>query len=55
MIPSNLPEMPKTNSYIYALWDEPDSNKPMGWYLAKVISIGGDGTIDLKYRKGNLT
>ena len=27
----------------------------MGWYLAKVISIEGDGSIYLKYHKGNLT
>ena len=27
----------------------------MGWYLAKVISIEGDGSIHLKYCKGNLT
>ena len=54
-IPSTLPEVPKTHSYIYALWEEPNSNEPMGWYLAKVNSIESDGSISLKYRKGNLT
>lgn len=47
--------MPETNSYIYALWDEPNSNEPVGWYLAKVTSIEDDGSICLKYHKGNLT
>ena len=54
-LPSTLPEMPKNNSYIYALWDEPNSNEPMGWYLAKVISIESGRSICLKYRKGSLT
>ena len=53
-IPSNLSGMPKTNSYIYALWDEPNSNEPVGWYLAKVNSIESDGLI-CWYRKDNLT
>ena len=47
--------MPKSNSYIYALWDEPNSNEPMGWYLAKVTTIENDRSICLKYCKGNLT
>lgn len=33
-----LPEKPKINSYIYALWDEPDSNEPAGWYRTKGTS-----------------
>ena len=56
-MPSSSPETPKINSYmyIYALWDESNSDEPTGWYLAKVISIEGDGSICQKYRKGNLT
>ena len=50
-----LLEMPMTNSYIYALWDEPNSEEPVGWYLAKGTSIEDDGSICLKYRKENLT
>ncbi len=54
-MPNSLPEMFKTNLYIYALWDEPNSEEPIGWYLAKVTYIKDDGSICLKYRKGNLT
>ena len=53
-LPSNLPEMPTVNSYIYALWDEPNSDEPSGWYFAKVVSLDTDGSICLRYRKGNL-
>ena len=53
-LPSSFPEMPKINSYLYALWDEPNSNEPTAWYLAKVISIESDGLTCLKYRRGNL-
>lgn len=52
---NSLPEMPKTNSYIYALWNEPNSDEPIGWYLAEVTSIEDDGSTCLKYHKGNLT
>ena len=50
---NSFPEMPKINPYIYVLWDEPNSEEPVGWYLAKVISIDNDGSICLKYRKGS--
>ena len=53
-MPNSLSEMPKTNSYIYALWDEPNSEEPVRCYLAKVTSIVDDGSICLKYH-GNLT
>ena len=49
------PEMPRINSCSYALWDEPNSEEPVGWSLAKVTSIEDGGTICLKYHKGNLT
>ena len=53
--PNGAPKPPDVNSYVYALWDEPDSEEPQGWYLAKVTSINQDGTAELMYRKGRLT
>ena len=50
---NSFPEMPKINSYIYTLWDEPNSEEPMGWYLAKVIIIENAGSTCLKYCKGS--
>jgi hypothetical protein len=54
-LPRTLPATPKINSYLYVLWDEPNSNEPVGWYLAKIISLESDRSICLRYRKGNLT
>ena len=54
-IPTGAPKPPDVNSYVYALWDEPDSEEPQGWYLPKVTLINQDGTANLMYRKGQLT
>ena len=54
-IPTGAPKPPDVNSYVYAQWDEPDSEEPQGWYLAKVMSINKDGTANLIYKKGRLT
>ena len=53
-MPNSLPEMPMNNSYIYALWDETNSEEPVGWYFAKVTYKVDDRSISLKYCKGNL-
>ena len=51
-IPTGTPKPPDVNSYVYALWDEPDSEEPQGWYLAKVTSINQDDTVNMMDRKG---
>ena len=53
-IPNSSPETPKTNSYIYAFWDEPDSDEPAGWYLAKITANNPDGSVYLMYWKSKL-
>ena len=41
------------NTFIYAFWDQADSVEEPGWYLTKVMSVNSDGSLTLKYRKGN--
>ena len=40
--------LPETNRHIYALWNEPDSDEPPGWYLAKVLSVLPDASGTVK-------
>ena len=42
-------------TYIYAYWEEQESNDHCGWYLAKILSVHPDGAASLKYRKDNTT
>ena len=47
--------MPNVGTYIYAYWVEEESNEQSGWYLAKILSAQPNGSVTLKYRKGNTT
>ena len=42
------------DSYLYTLWQEKASDEEPGCYLARIISVNGNGDIVLKYRKGGL-
>ena len=48
------PDLPPSNSHIYAYWDESTSTEPKGWYLVKVTSIDPEGSALLLYRKGKM-
>ena len=47
--------LPKVGTYIYAYWEEQESNDHCGWYVAKILSVHPDGAASLKYRKDNTT
>ena len=44
--------IPKTGSYVYALWNEYPSDEKHGFYLAKVCSVSDEGETVLQYRAG---
>ena len=52
--PSNSRDLPEVNSFVYTLWDEPQSDEPSGWYLAKVTYISDDGNAVIRYKRGSL-
>ena len=43
--------LPCVNSHIYTLWQEKASVEEPGWYLARIVSVNGNGDIVLRYRK----
>ena len=45
----NSSGLPPVNSAIYVLWDEPQSNKPPGWYHAVVSEYHSDGEATIEY------
>ena len=47
--------LPNVGTHIYAYWEEEESNEQSGWYLAKILSAQPNGSVTLKYRKGNTT
>ena len=47
--------LPNVGTYIYAYWVEEESSEQSGWYLTKILSAQPNGSVTLKYRKGNTT
>ena len=52
--PTNSGGLPERNSFVYTLWNEPQSEEPCGWYLAKVTYISDDGNAVIRYKRGSL-
>ena len=47
-------DLPKETSFVYILWDESQSDEPVGWYLARVTDISEDAVALVRYKKGSL-
>ncbi len=46
--------LPERNSFMYTFWNEPQSEEPPRWYLAKVTYISDNGNAVIHYKRGSL-